>query len=278
MTDIHLAFVTYNRLEYTKLSLASVLADPSETFSLTIWDNGSTDGTAEYLKSEVNDPRIVDIVFSAENVGQTAAINQIWGGSQAGLLGKLDNDCLMTPGWTRTLARAHADIPQLGVVACWHFALEDFDEAAARKAGKIQTFGAHRILRHPWTCGTGLLVKRDTFRRFGPIKQMTTTRYWLNMALEGYVNGFYYPFVLQDHMDDLRSAHCLTRDEAGLREYSQITVELKDNRIASLRAKEKRRRYILRNLNSGPWKAEPYDGWRGKIRDHIERARLKIGL
>lgn len=67
---IVLVFITFNRLEYTKLALASVLADPTEEFSLTIWDNGSTDGTVEYLKNEVNDPRIADIILSRENVGQ----------------------------------------------------------------------------------------------------------------------------------------------------------------------------------------------------------------
>jgi len=47
---IDLVFITYNRLDYTKLALASVLADPTEEFSLTIWDNASTDGTVEYIK------------------------------------------------------------------------------------------------------------------------------------------------------------------------------------------------------------------------------------
>ena len=100
---IDLVFITYNRLEYTKLALASVLADPTEDFRLTIWDNASTDGTVEYLKNEVSDHRISDIVLSKENVGQIVAVNEIWGKSKADLLGKLDNDCLMTPGWTRIL-------------------------------------------------------------------------------------------------------------------------------------------------------------------------------
>lgn len=47
---IHLVLVTYNRLDYTKLSLASILRDPMEEFSLTIWDNVSTNATVEYLK------------------------------------------------------------------------------------------------------------------------------------------------------------------------------------------------------------------------------------
>ena len=47
---IDLVFITYNRLDYTKKSLASILADPTEEFNLYIWDNASTDGTREYLK------------------------------------------------------------------------------------------------------------------------------------------------------------------------------------------------------------------------------------
>lgn len=67
---VELVLITYNRLARTKLALASVLSDPTEEFSLTIWDNASTDGTVEYVKKEVNDPRIADIIFSKENVGQ----------------------------------------------------------------------------------------------------------------------------------------------------------------------------------------------------------------
>src|SRR4030042_4447299 len=171
---IDLAFITYNRLHYTKLALASVLADPSEEFSLTIWDNASTDGTSEYLKNEVHDPRISDIILSNKNVGQVKAGNEIWGKSRADLVGKLDNYCILTPGWTRVLASAHGDIDRLGVVACWHFPLDDFDEQAARRAGKIQSFGSHQILRHPWTCGTGLLIKRDTYRQLGPLRGNAT--------------------------------------------------------------------------------------------------------
>ena len=82
---IDLVFVTYNRLEYTKLALASVLSDPTEEFSLTIWDNASTDGTVEYLKHEVSDPRIKDIVFSKDNIGQSPAVDKIWIRSKAGM-------------------------------------------------------------------------------------------------------------------------------------------------------------------------------------------------
>ena len=190
MMDIDLVFVTYNRLYYTRLALESLLADHEERFRLTIWDNHSTDGTVEYLKQEVRDARIVDMIFSRENRGPTAAINEVWHNSKAALVGKIDNDCRVTPGWTRTLAQAHQDIPQLGAVACWHFRLEDFDEQKAFH--KIQTFGKHRILRHPYGCGCGFLMKRRGFDEIGPCSTGTNvglTHYFLQVARRGYING-----------------------------------------------------------------------------------------
>lgn len=269
--QIHLVFITYNRLEYSRLALSSILADPKDTFTLTIWDNASTDGTVHYLRNEVNDPRIDDIVLSKENVGQTSAINTIWSRSRADLLGKLDNDCLVTAGWAQTLAKAHEDIDKLGVVACWHYPLDEFDEAKARRAGKIQVFGNHQILRHPWTCGTGLLIKRQTYKTFGRINGKTTTDYWLQMAMAGYVNGYFYPLIPQEHMDDPRSAHTLVRDDESLSKLRHCSVVLSSNNIRTMNDRLRRRQRILANLNSGHWEPKYYVGWRRTMRASISK-------
>lgn len=259
---IHLVFITYNRLEYTKLSLPSVLADPTEDFSLTIWDNASTDGTQKYLES-IEDPRIKEKVFSRENVGQMAAVNEIWSKSKSDLLGKLDNDCIMPPGWTRTLAQAHKDIPKLGVVACWHYLPEDFDYERAKH--KIQTFGKHKIFRHPWTGGTGLLLKRDTFERFGPITWTSTTKYWIKIASAGYINGYYFPLICLDHMDDLHSKHSrfnlMSFDEAF-----KYKPSFQEGRITNQKQLEWGRKTYLENLLTGPYDPKSYLGWRGKLK------------
>ncbi len=269
---VDLVFITYDRLEYTRLALASVLADPSD-FRLTIWDNASTDGTRDYLRNEVSDSRIADIVLSAENVGQIEAVNRVWSASRADLVGKLDNDCLMSPGWTETLAQAHADIDQLGVVACWHFYPEDFDEPRARH--KIQDFGSHRIFRHPSTCGTGLLIKTDTYRKMGPMTGRFTTAYWFNMANHGYVNGFYYPLVYQEHMDDTRSKHCLL-PKRFFDETYRARTGLPAERLTSMHNHamyhEKvlrslvRHQAILNNLLDEPFDPAYYSRWRKRAR------------
>lgn len=261
---IDLVFITYNRLHYTKLALTSILADKMEEFSLTIWDNSSTDGTGEYLKNEVNDPRIKDIVFSKVNVGQIAAVNTVWSKSKADLLGKLDNDCLVTPGWTKTLAQAHEDIDNLGVVACWHYFEDDFDYQRAKH--KIQSYGRHQILRHPWTCGTGILLKRSTFEEFGPIKHRATTKYWQQMAMKGYVNGFYYPLILQEHMDDPKSEHSRLKDEESYQQAKSVTFGINSAGQETLEDRWHWRQKVLSNLLDDPWQADYYQRWRRKIR------------
>jgi glycosyltransferase involved in cell wall biosynthesis len=268
--DITLAFVTYNRLAYTKLALASILADRDEQFSLIIWDNASTDGTADYLRC-VNDPRIIDVVFSKHNVGQIEAVNAIWQRCHTDLVGKLDNDCIMTPGWTRRLAGAHHDIDNLGVIACWHYFPDDFDYEKAKH--KIQTFGNHQIFRHPWTCGTGLLVKRCAYKRMGPIVGPGTTQYWLGMASKGYINGFYYPLIHQEHMDDPKSAHSMLKDEESYQAAKAVTFNINRHGQHTLADRWQWRQKVLDELLQSPWEAKYYTGWRAKL----ERLRVVPG-
>ena len=264
---IDIVYLTYNRLEYTKKSLPSLFVDSTEEFRLTIWDNGSTDGTVEYLKNEVNDPRIKDIVFS-KNVGQYPAVNEVWGKSKADLLGKVDNDCLVTPGWTRTLAQAHADIPELGSVACWHYLLEDFDYERAKH--KIHTFGRHQIFRHPWPDGTGLLFKRSIYEQLGPIRKYMS-KYWKKMAYVGYINGYYFPLIHIEHMDDIHSKHCMLHrmpyDEAY-----KYTPAYQDGRVKNQKQAELSRKRTLENLITGTYDPKYYIGWRSVPR----RAMAKV--
>lgn len=261
---VDLVFITYNRLYYTKLALASILADPKEEFSLTIWDNASTDGSVKYLKHNVSDPRIVDIVLSKENVGQTAVLNKVWANSKADLLGKLDNDCILTAGWTRTLAQAHDDIDNLGVVACWPFFLNDFDYERARH--KIHRLGKHQIFRHPWTCGTGFLIKRETLRKFGHIQNKSITQYWLDIAAAGYINGFYFPLIYQEHMDDPKSSYCKIKDEENYSKAAKVTSGIQAGRYNNLAGRLRWREEIVRNLLEDPYDPRYYIGWRRKLR------------
>ena len=265
--NIAIVVVTHNRLEYTRKTIARLLDDSSEQFDLYLWDNASTDGTVEYLKDGVKDPRIAEVVTSKENVGQTGAMNYVWSKTKAELVGKLDNDCLVTPGWTRILARAHADIPELGAVACWHFFPEDFNYELAKH--KIQRFGNHQIFRHPWVGGTGFLLKRKTFLELGRWDEgpnVGTTDYFLRMALAGYINGWYYPLIYQEHMDDPVSKHSLLKDDEAINSLYDVTYTLRNRDIRTMIKRMAWRKRVIRNLLCDPWDAKYYIGWRSRLR------------
>ncbi len=221
MLSVSIIFITHNRIEYTKKSLAALLKN-DEDFHLHIWDNGSDDGTVEYL-SEIEDPRIRSKVFREENEGQTIPLNKIWSFSKSDLMGKVDNDCLMPDGWLSVFSKAHEDIENLGAVACWHYHLEDFDYDLAKN--KIFKYGDHSILRNAWVGGTGFLIKRDSFERVGPIRRNSLTKYWIKMASKGYINGFYYPLLHQEHMDDPRSEYTLLKDDSNIEKYLPVTAK-----------------------------------------------------
>jgi GT2 family glycosyltransferase len=267
---IHLAYLTYNRLEYTKKSLAALLADPTEEFALTIWDNGSSDGTQDFLKT-INDRRIREIVYSPKNLGQTIVTNKLWSETDADLVGKVDNDCLVTPGWTRILTRAHQDIPKLGVVGCWHFFPIDFDYERAKH--KVQKFGDHQIFRHPWIDGSALLVKRELYMRLAPCQEREyLTGFWLRLALAGYINGFYYPLVLQEHMDDVRSEHNRLRSMPFEEAYKYIPA-FASGQIKDQKTYDKLHKDILDNLLDDPFEPKHYSGWRETVKKVVRRTK-----
>jgi len=260
---IDLIFVVFNRRKYTQLSLTSLLKDPTEEFCLTIWDNGSTDGTRDYLDS-VEDLRIVKKVFSRENVGLKGAVNYLLSKSSADLVGIIPNDFLVTPGWTRPLAQAHADVPEFGMIGCWHFFPEDFDYERAKH--KIQKFGQHQVLRHPWTGGGAGLVKLETVREFGLLDSNATTRYWMRMALKGYVNGFYFPLIYVEHMDDPKSKHTILKDEESYQAAKKVTVNIHSPGQETLAGRWRWREQVLDNLLDDPWDVKYYVGWRRKLK------------
>jgi hypothetical protein len=259
---IDLLFLAYNRLDYTKLALSSLLADPTEEFSLTIWDNDSRDGTRDYLSS-VDDPRIMRKVFARKNVYLDGAANNFLSKSSADLVGIIPNDFLVTPGWTRPLARAHADVAEFGMIGCWHFFPDDFDYEQAKH--KIQRFGQHQVLRHPWTGGGAGLVKLKTVRDCGPLEPGGTTNYWIRMALRGYVNGFYFPLIYVEHMDDPRSKYSRVRSMSFEEAYKD-SPGYQAGTIRDLQGYKRLHEDILDNLLSGPYDPKYYCGWRAKAR------------
>jgi glycosyltransferase involved in cell wall biosynthesis len=116
---------TFNRREYLRLALESVLAQTHEDLEVLVMDNGSTDGTPKAMAS-VRDPR-VRYVVNPRNLGMAGSIN-------AGM--RLLSDRV---SWCTVLA--DDDLLDPGFVRC---ALE-----RAAESGAASVVDGHRVFVDP---------------------------------------------------------------------------------------------------------------------------------
>lgn len=98
--------ITWNRLEYTKKSFQSLWNTAGYKFDHYVIDNGSDDGTVEYLKKyEEDNPQNVHVFFNKDNQGIAIASNRILTEIRDSkinydIIGKFDNDAMcLTNDW-----------------------------------------------------------------------------------------------------------------------------------------------------------------------------------
>jgi glycosyltransferase involved in cell wall biosynthesis len=90
----------WNQLEYTQLCLQSLFERTGPGWELIVVDNGSTDGTGEYLAGIGGRcPVPVRVITNKENRGFPAAANQGLQAARGDYLVLLNNDTVVTDGW-----------------------------------------------------------------------------------------------------------------------------------------------------------------------------------
>jgi GT2 family glycosyltransferase len=102
MTSI--VILTWNELEYTKACVASIQRHTPEPHELVFVDNGSTDGTPEWLATVPG----AKVIANATNAGFAAGANQGIRAASGERVLLLNNDVIVTEGWLSGLAR-HLD-------------------------------------------------------------------------------------------------------------------------------------------------------------------------
>jgi len=110
-----IVILTHNQLEYTRQCIESIRERTTDPVELIVVDNGSTDGTVDYLHSLSG----VRATFNAENLGFPIAANQGIRAATGRQILLLNNDTIVTTGWLRRMLRALASDRRIGLVgAC----------------------------------------------------------------------------------------------------------------------------------------------------------------
>ncbi len=91
--------VTWNGKKYLPFCLDSLAKQTFRDFSLFILDNGSTDGTAEYLKSFRFPAIDLKLAFNEKNIGFAAGHNQVFRSTKSDYVLLLNQDVILEPNF-----------------------------------------------------------------------------------------------------------------------------------------------------------------------------------
>lgn len=113
---LHTVFITYNRLDLTRQAIESYLQTVSAPYTFTIVDNGSTDGTEEWLEEMFDYGNLDEVILLRENLYPGFACNRGWeqAPKDANFLHRADNDFIFLPGWCDEVERMFRSYPNIG--------------------------------------------------------------------------------------------------------------------------------------------------------------------
>ena len=179
---IAVVVLTHNRVNLLQQCVENVLQRSSAaTREIVIWDNASTDATAEYLET-LDDPRI-RVVQSKENIGQNGYA-RAFRLTTSPYLVELDDDVVEAPSeWDAMLLEAFKRLPEIGFLAA---DLEDDPyDLASRYRHHIRPHeytlvevNGVRLLRGPAGGGCAM-TSRELNERVGGFREDKKRIFWL---------------------------------------------------------------------------------------------------
>lgn len=134
--------LTYNRLAMTRHTLRGLSASAGYPHELLIWDNGSDDGTREWLSEFAGVARFdaaglarLRIVLHTANSGLAPALNRLLQLARGRYLAKVDNDVVCPADWLAGCVQALEAWEDLGVVGvCFQ---ENFRLRVTHRRGRV---------------------------------------------------------------------------------------------------------------------------------------------
>lgn len=114
---VSVVVVTYDGLDWTRACLASLLdGETWPRLEVIVVDNGSTDGTPDYLRELMAGDRRVRVLFNETNRGFPAANNQGLRAAAGEILVLLNNDTVVPPGLLGRLVYPLRADPEIGLI------------------------------------------------------------------------------------------------------------------------------------------------------------------
>lgn len=149
--QITVVIPNWNGRRWLPECLAAVAAQELPAREVIVVDNGSTDGSLEYLSAEHQDVRTISLTT---NTGFAFAANRGLTAARADLVALVNTDVLLSPDWLARMAAALARDPAASSAACKMVSLND----------STRIYDAGDILRRDGVCEQRGRFARDDGR------------------------------------------------------------------------------------------------------------------
>ena len=191
MPKISVGVSAYNRKDYLRESLNSLLNQTIDDYEIIVVDDGSTDGTGEMVQREFPSVRYI----YKENGGDASAKNRAAEAAGGKYLVYLDSDDLFYPD---SLERLLAPLEVSPVPACSYGMYVRIDEHGNELKTKLKL--AHYpsgnilpdLVRHIIVCNCGFLFPLEDFHKNGPFDTAKKVGYDYEFALKMARDHYFY--------------------------------------------------------------------------------------
>ena len=181
---VSVAVLSWNGRHHLETCLAALAAqhDPGVAWEVLVLDNGSTDGTAAWMRERRERNPRVRLVESPVNLGFCAGNNRLAAAADGDAVALLNNDTRPEPGWLGSLVEALASAPHdvaavSGKIVDWAGERLDFGRGVMTFDGHAFQLDFRRPLAAarlpgageelPFACGGNMLIHRDSFLAAG---------------------------------------------------------------------------------------------------------------
>jgi O-antigen biosynthesis protein len=201
MADIKadIIVLTWNQKSTTRDFVESFFKYTSVPSRLIIIDNGSTDGTREYLTQLKDSATIkLKVILNNENTGFVKGMNQGIEISEAPFVGLVNNDLIFSKGWLEEIISVFDNHPDIGVLNPYSNNVGAYPDAP----GKINEFAqsTHEKFKNvfvemPFCIGFCMFIRRQVIEKIGGLSSefspfyFEDTDYSLKAARAGYLVG-----------------------------------------------------------------------------------------
>jgi GT2 family glycosyltransferase len=168
--EVSIIIPSYNGIERIGKCLDSVLRTEGPSFEIIVVDNGSTDGSLQFLRTHHN----ITTIANPNNLGFPVAVNQGARAAKGSFLAILNQDTEVDPNWLQHLTSILKTDPIVAI--CGPKILGAFDRSSIQQLGvRVDRFGFGMYISKDTTTaqdvfmvsGAAMLIRREVFDLIG---------------------------------------------------------------------------------------------------------------